>query len=49
MRRMSWQRVAVAAATVAFVATVYFANWLVDRYGPIRVWPTTLVAPAVPA
>jgi len=43
---MTWRRVAVAAATVAFVATVYFANWLVDRYGPIRVWPTTLLAPA---
>jgi uncharacterized PurR-regulated membrane protein YhhQ (DUF165 family) len=43
---MTWKRVAVAAATVAFIATVYFANWLVDRYGPIRVWPTTLLAPA---
>ena len=30
----------------AFVATVYFANWLVNHYGPIRVWPTTLLAPA---
>jgi uncharacterized PurR-regulated membrane protein YhhQ (DUF165 family) len=43
---MIWNRVAVAAATVAFVATVYLANWLVDRYGPIRVWPTALLAPA---
>ena len=33
-------------AGAAFVATVYFANWLVDHVGPIRVWPTTLLAPA---
>lgn len=40
-------RKAVAlAAAVAFVATVYLANWLVQHVGPIRVWPTTLLAPA---
>lgn len=36
----------VAVASVAFVATIWFANWLVNRYGPIRVWPTDLRAPA---
>jgi hypothetical protein len=40
------KRLTVIAATIAFVATVYFANWLVNRYGPIRVWPTHLYAPA---
>lgn len=40
-------RVAVVAiAGAAFVASVYFANWLIERYGPIRVWPTDLLAPA---
>ncbi len=33
-------------AAVLFVFTVYAANWLVNRYGPIRVWPTHLYAPA---
>jgi uncharacterized PurR-regulated membrane protein YhhQ (DUF165 family) len=33
-------------AAVLFVVTVYAANWLVNRYGPIRVWPTNLYAPA---
>jgi queuosine precursor transporter len=40
------RRVSVALATALFVATVYLANWLVDRYGPVRVWPTALLAPA---
>lgn len=40
------RRLSIAAATALFVATVYFANWLIVRYGPIRVWPTTLMAPA---
>jgi len=40
------RRLTVLAASAAFVATVYFANWLVNRYGPIRVWPTDLLAPA---
>ena len=30
----------------AFVATVYAANWLVEHYGPVKVWPTDLLAPA---
>lgn len=38
--------VILVAASITFVATVYIANWLVDHYGPIRVWPTTLLAPA---
>ena len=33
-------------AAVLFVGTVYAANWLVNKYGPIRVWPTTFYAPA---
>lgn len=33
-------------AAVLFVFTVYAANWLVNHYGPIRVWPTDLAAPA---
>jgi uncharacterized PurR-regulated membrane protein YhhQ (DUF165 family) len=33
-------------AAVLFVGTVYAANWLVNKYGPIRVWPTNLYAPA---
>ncbi len=33
-------------AAVLFVGTVYAANWLVNHYGPIRVWPTDLLAPA---
>lgn len=33
-------------AAVLFVGTVYAANWLVNKYGPIRVWPTHLYAPA---
>jgi uncharacterized PurR-regulated membrane protein YhhQ (DUF165 family) len=40
------RRLIVVAAGAAFVATVYLANWLIQRYGPIRVWPTDLVAPA---
>ena len=40
------RRLSIAAAVVAFIATVYLANWLVNHYGPIRVWPTNLLAPA---
>ena len=40
------RRMIVSLASLAFVATVYFANWLVNHYGPIRVWPTDLLAPA---
>lgn len=40
------QRAIVVTASIAFVASVWFANWLVNHYGPIRVWPTTLMAPA---
>jgi uncharacterized PurR-regulated membrane protein YhhQ (DUF165 family) len=40
------RRLIVIVASVAFVATVYAANWLVNHYGPIRVWPTDLIAPA---
>ena len=40
------RRPVLVLAGAAFVATVYFADWLVNRYGPIRVWPTTLLAPA---
>lgn len=40
------RRLSIAAATVAFIATIYMANWLVNHYGPIRVWPTELLAPA---
>ena len=40
------RRLSIAIATVAFIATVYLANWLVNHYGPIRVWPTELLAPA---
>lgn len=42
MRRL----IPAVLVTGAFVATVWFANWLVNRYGPIRVWPTMLLAPA---
>ena len=40
------RRLTVAVALVAFVATVYAANWAVETYGPVRVWPTSLLAPA---
>jgi uncharacterized PurR-regulated membrane protein YhhQ (DUF165 family) len=40
------RRVIIVLASAAFVASVYFANWLVNRYGPINVWPTALMAPA---
>lgn len=40
------RRLTILAASIGFVTTVYFANWLVNRYGPIRVWPTELLAPA---
>ncbi len=40
------RRLTLICASVAFVATVWLANWLVNHYGPIRVWPTNLRAPA---
>jgi len=40
------RRTVALAAAVAFVGTVYLANWLVQHVGPIRVWPTELLAPA---
>lgn len=40
------RRLVTIIAGIAFVATIYLSNWLVDRYGPIRVWPTNLLAPA---
>jgi uncharacterized PurR-regulated membrane protein YhhQ (DUF165 family) len=40
------RKVVTLSAGAAFVASIYFANWLVNRYGPIRVWPTDLLAPA---
>lgn len=43
---MQSRRLILIVAGVAFVATVYIANWLVNRYGPIRVWGTDLYAPA---
>jgi uncharacterized PurR-regulated membrane protein YhhQ (DUF165 family) len=43
---MNLRRVTAWTAAVLFVGTVYAANWLVNRYGPIRVWPTSLYAPA---
>ena len=39
------RRLTLTICAVAFVATVWFANWLVNRYGVIRVWPTDLYAP----
>lgn len=40
------RRLIVPTACVAFVATVWAANYLIKHYGPIRVWPTNLYAPA---
>lgn len=40
------RKLTVAAALVAFVATVYAANYAVQHHDPIRVWPTHLLAPA---
>ena len=40
------RRLTALTAAVAFVGTVYLANWLVQHVGPIRVWPTELLAPA---
>jgi queuosine precursor transporter len=40
------RRLTALSAAVAFVGTVYLANWLVKHVGPIRVWPTDLLAPA---
>lgn len=40
------RRLIALPALAAFVATVYLANWLVNTYGPIRVWPFHLFAPA---
>jgi hypothetical protein len=40
------RRLTLLSAAVAFVLSIYFANWLVEHVGPIRVWPTDLLAPA---
>ena len=40
------RRLTLTAAACAFVASVWLANYLVNTYGPIRVWPTSLYAPA---
>lgn len=40
------RRTLIVICSICFVATVYAANWLVNHYGPIRVWPTQLMAPA---
>lgn len=40
------RRLILVACSAAFVFTVWLANWLVSHYGPIRVWPTELQAPA---
>jgi uncharacterized PurR-regulated membrane protein YhhQ (DUF165 family) len=40
------RRLIIPAVTVAFVATVWLANWLVHRFHVIQVWPTDLRAPA---
>jgi uncharacterized PurR-regulated membrane protein YhhQ (DUF165 family) len=40
------RRLTLIVAACGFVATIYLANWLVDNVGPIRVWPTSLLAPA---
>lgn len=34
-----------AGLVILFVATVYIANWLVNKYGVIRIWPFNLSAP----
>ncbi len=46
MERTATRSLTVAGASVAFIASIYLANWLVNHYGPIRVWPTNLLAPA---
>ena len=40
------RKLTAVLAAIAFVATVYLANWLVLNVGPVRVWPTSLLAPA---
>lgn len=39
-------RVIVAVTAFCFILTIWTANWLVKTYGPVRVWPTDLMAPA---
>lgn len=46
MESKTARRLTVASATALFIFTVYGANWLVQHVGPIRVWPTMLLAPA---
>lgn len=46
MRHLTARNLIVAAACLAFVTTVWAANYLIKQYGPIRVWPTSLYAPA---
>jgi uncharacterized PurR-regulated membrane protein YhhQ (DUF165 family) len=40
------RRLTAAAAALGLLGSIYLANWLVENVGPIRVWPTTLHAPA---
>lgn len=40
------RRLIVFVSLIGFVATVWAANWAVQRFGPVRVWPTSLLAPA---
>lgn len=40
------RRLTAVLACAGFVLTVYLANWLVQHVGPVRVWPTSLLAPA---
>lgn len=43
---MSTRRLVALIAAVAFIGSVYLANWLVQNVGPITVWPTDYLAPA---
>ena len=44
MRHLTARRATALAAALLFVLTVYLANWLVNRYGPIGFWPTAVPA-----
>lgn len=43
---MSSSRLTAVLAAAGFVFTIWLANWLIKHYGPVRVWPTRLHAPA---
>jgi uncharacterized PurR-regulated membrane protein YhhQ (DUF165 family) len=40
------RRLTAIVAACGLLFSVWLANWLITRYGPIRVWPTDLLAPA---